>query len=306
MPKLSELAHLGKAVKDALSRGAPDIEISSLPKSLDLSPDKVTETVIAINANTPNPRQKYVNDALVRHLHAFVREVSLTTDEWMSAIEFLTITGQTCTSRRQEFILLSDIFGVSALVDIINHPKPAGATESTVLGPFFVEDSKMGRGVPDCLIDTWETDHEGYYDTQYDNYEADCRGRLLTDSNGSFAFRAIKPVAYPIPNDGPVGQLLRSMNRHVFRPAHLHLKLVAEGFDQLITTLYFKGDTFLTSDAVFGVKSSLIEDPVLIDDAKESRKHGFKRPSFLLVERDFVLLTSDEACEERERTVQPF
>nr|XP_031860273.1 uncharacterized protein CI109_004157 [Kwoniella shandongensis]KAA5527345.1 hypothetical protein CI109_004157 [Kwoniella shandongensis] len=325
MPKLSDVAHLGKAVREALDRGAPDIELSTLPELLDLSADKITDNVLRINENTPDPRQKYVTETLVKHLHDFVREVNLTTEEWMASIEFLTRTGQTCTDLRQEFILLSDVFGVSALVDILNHPKPEGATEGTVLGPFFVEDAKtieygdsiaqegrgeymlvkgrvvdlQGKPVPRCLIETWETDQDGFYDTQYASYEADCRGRLYTDKDGNYAFRAVLPVAYPIPNDGPVGQLLRSMNRHVFRPAHLHMMFQADGQEELVTSLYFKGDMFLTSDAVFGVKSSLVVDPKLITDKAEAKKWGFKHSPFYMVEKDFVLVSKDEADRER-------
>ncbi|WWC64327.1 uncharacterized protein I303_106937 [Kwoniella dejecticola CBS 10117] len=327
MPKISELGHLGKAVRQSLARGAPDIDLDTLPQSLDLSPDKITENVLSINSQTPDDRQRFVNEALVKHMHDFVREVSLTTNEWMNAIEYLTRVGQTCTDLRQEFILLSDVFGVSALVDIINNPKPEGATEGTVLGPFFVEDAKIidngesianegrgeymlvkgrildlsGRPVANCAIETWETDQDGFYDTQYTDYNADCRGKLYSDQEGYYVFRAVLPVSYPIPNDGPVGQLLASMNRHVFRPAHLHMMFQAPGFAQLITSLYFTGDTFLTSDAVFGVKSSLIVEPRLITEEAEATKCGFKNPPFYLVEKDFVLVSEQEAEEARER-----
>lgn len=140
-----------------------------------------------------------------------------------------------------------------------------------------------------------DQDEEGYYDTQYSDFAQDCRGRLYTDAEGNYAFRCVVPVAYPIPNDGPVGKLLRSMNRHVFRPAHLHMMFQKEGMEELITSLYFKGDIFLTSDAVFGVKSSLIEDPKKITDDAEAKKYGFKHGPFQLVERDFVLITTEEA-----------
>lgn len=174
-----------------------------------------------------------------------------------------------------------------------------------------------GKPIPNCRIETWETvswqdpflgpstndqDEDGYYDTQYsgdDNgYTQDCRGRLYSDAEGYYAFRCVMPVPYPIPNDGPVGKLLRSMNRHVFRPAHLHMMFEAQGFEKLITALYFKGDIFLTSDAVFGVKSSLVEDPKKVTDAAEAKKAGFKSDSFYLCKRDFVLITTDQAQEE--------
>lgn len=140
-----------------------------------------------------------------------------------------------------------------------------------------------------------DKDEEGFYDTQYSEFAQDCRGRLYSDADGKYSFRCVVPVAYPIPNDGPVGKLLRSMNRHVFRPAHLHMMFQKEGMEELITALYFKGDIFLTSDAVFGVKSSLIEDPKLITDDAEAQKLGFKNGPVQLVERDFVLITTEEA-----------
>lgn len=244
-----------------------------------------------------------------------------------AGIQFLTKTGQMCTDLRQEFILLSDVFGVSALVDTLNHSKPEGATEATVLGPFFVEDAREiqngesiasddkgepmivkgrvvdmeGKPIPNCRIETWETDNDGYYDTQYGEYDQDCRGRLHTDKDGNYAFRCVYPVAYPIPNDGPVGQMLRSMNRHVFRPAHLHMMFQAEGFEELITSLYFEGDIFLTSDAVFGVKSSLITDPKKVEDEAEAKKYGFKKAPFFELNKDFVLITTDQAKVQLEK-----
>ncbi|RSH95759.1 hypothetical protein EHS25_000851 [Saitozyma podzolica] len=330
MPKLSDVAHLGKAVTDSLQRGAPDIDMDTVPKMLDLSAEGLTDNVIAVNANTGNQRQKLVMEVLVRHLHAFASEVALTTEEWKTAIEFLTKTGQTCSDIRQEFILLSDVFGLSALVDILNHPKPEGATESTLLGPFFVEDAKTislgesiasegkgepmlvrGRGNPimRCMIDTWETDQDGFYDTQYTEYENDCRGRLYTDANGRYAFRGILPVAYPIPNDGPVGQLLRTMHRHVFRPAHLHFSFVTASSSLLrrfisgVTSSsrgrHISVDQLIGSDAVFGVKSSLIVETTRVTDPDEARRLGFSSDSFHLVEYDFVLLTKEEAAFEQ-------
>lgn len=156
-----------------------------------------------------------------------------------------------------------------------------------------------GKGIAHCLIETWETDEDGFYDTQYAEYEQDCRGRLYTDDDGNYAFRCVKPVAYPIPNDGPVGQLLRSMGRHVFRPSHLHMMFHAKGFVELITSLYFKGDIFITSDAVFGVKSSLITDPKKVEDAEAAKKYGFKSKEFWELQKDFVLVTPEENKEQK-------
>lgn len=157
-----------------------------------------------------------------------------------------------------------------------------------------------GKGIAHCLIETWETDEDGFYDTQYAEYEQDCRGRLYTDDDGYYAFRCVKPVAYPIPNDGPVGQLLRSMGRHVFRPSHLHMMFQAKGFVELITSLYFKGDIFITSDAVFGVKSSLITDPQQVKDKAQAQKYGFKSDEFWLLERDFALVTPEENKKQKQ------
>ncbi|TXT06164.1 hypothetical protein VHUM_03637 [Vanrija humicola] len=324
MPLITKLPHLGKAVMDALARGAPDVDTDNLPNVTDVTADNLTEVVKIINSQCPDPRLKFLMERLVEHLHDFVRETQLTTEEWMTAIQFLTKTGQICSDKRQEFILLSDVFGVSSLVDVVNNPKDkdvTGATESTVLGPFFIEETReiqngeaiasddkgepmlirgtvrntKGEPISNALLETWETDHDGYYDTQYETYEVDCRGRLRTDAEGKYLFRAILPVAYPIPNDGTVGGYLRKMNRHVFRPAHLHLMLLADGYEDLTSCLYFKGDVFLNSDAVFGVKSSLVVEPKIIEDEAEAKKFGFKKAPFHLVEHDFVLLTEQEA-----------
>ncbi|MCO5598541.1 hypothetical protein L7F22_052638 [Adiantum nelumboides] len=265
---------VGKAVLDAIKSGAPNVDLDLLPNLMDMSPASITENVIAINSLCKDKRQKFLFEKLVTHLHDFTREVGLTTEEWMTAIQFLTSTGKICSDIRQEFILLSDILGVSALVDSMNHPVTASATEGTVLGPFFTEDAKEikagdsiasegkgeymwcegriididGNPIPNCKIETWETDDEGKYDTQYEGRsEADCRGRLISDEQGYYSYRAILPTPYPIPNDGPVGALLKSLNRHVFRPAHLHMMFYCEGYETLITALYFKGDPYLKS-----------------------------------------------------------
>lgn len=250
-----------------------------------------------------------------------------------AAIQFLTKTGQICTDLRQEYILLSDIFGLSALVDSLNHPKPQNATEATVLGPFFVEDSAdvpngesiasegkgeylyvhgkvtdtSGKPVPNAIIETWETDQEGFYDTQYsDRTEADCRGRLRTDEQGNYSFRGVKPVPYPIPNDGPVGQLLRKLGRHVFRPAHIHFMIMHPEYEKLITALYPEGDPYISSDAVFGVKSSLQYKYGEITDEAECKRLGFLSGPVATVEWDFVLCTEEEGEQQRRKTLKGF
>ncbi|GAA5859621.1 hypothetical protein JCM1840_006377 [Sporobolomyces johnsonii] len=317
---------IGKAVEEAIKNGAPNIDLALLPNLTDLSPENITQNVHAINSLCPNPRQKFVFEKLVNHIHDFAREVSLTTDEWMSAIQFLTQTGQICSDIRQEFILLSDALGLSALVNTMNQPAREGATEGTVLGPFFTEDAADipngesiasegkgdymfcegrvlnldGKPIANCTIETWETDDDGLYDTQYEGRtEPDCRGRLQTDENGYYSYRAILPTPYPIPNDGPVGKLLKSLNRHVFRPAHLHMMFNADGYEQLITALYFKGDPYLTSDAVFGVKTSLIVEPELITDEAKAKALGFKHGPYHYLKKDYVLLSTEQAEEQK-------
>ncbi|KAF8157114.1 intradiol ring-cleavage dioxygenase [Crassisporium funariophilum] len=318
-----------KANEEAKHHG---IDLSKLPQIMDMTAASITANVHAINSNCPDERMKFIFGSLVNHMHDFVRETSLTTEEWMTAINFLTETGQKCSDIRQEFILLSDTLGVSTLVDSINNAKPPGATESTVLGPFFTEDAQdvengdsiasegkgdylfleglvtdvQGRPVPNAIIDTWETDGHGLYDTQYTSREKpDCRGRLRTAADGSYAFRAVVPVSYPIPNDGPVGRMVALLGRHVFRPAHLHIHIEAPGFETLTTAIYFKGDPYLASDAVFGVKSSLIVAPELVDDTSISRSRGFKtdKPHAYL-KQNFVLATPEEGAAARMKQLE--
>lgn len=277
--------------------------------------EQITQNVLDSIAQTPNPRLKTVMTSLIRHLHAFTREVELTQEEWALAIEFLTRTGQMCDEKRQEFILLSDITGVSMLVDAINHRFPGGATESTVFGPFYREGaaelpmgatiSKDGRGEPvvvtgqvlstdgtpiaHALLDVWETDENGLYEQQDpEQPDMNLRGKFRTDSQGRYCFVGIKPVSYAIPDDGPVGQLLRALGRHPFRPAHIHLLISAKGFAPVTTHLFVKGDKYLDSDAVFGTKDSLVVDFVRHDSTEEAERYHVTAP-FYTVEYDFVL-----------------
>jgi protocatechuate 3,4-dioxygenase beta subunit len=296
-----------------------------IPILKDLTISNITENVHRINAQNPNPRLKYLLERLVTHLHDFARETRLSTSEWMAAIQFLTNVGQICTEARQEFILLSDILGLSLLVDSIDHPKPEGSTEGTVLGPFHTHDAPAsehghelskdesgepclvlcsvkdtaGKPVQDVKIDVWETDSKGFYDVQYSNREIDGRAVLKSDQEGNFWFKAIVPVPYPIPHDGPVGKLLKLLRRHPYRPSHMHFMFNKEGYDHLITSLYIKGSDYETSDAVFGVKESLIVPLGTVDKAlaeKYSVKQGAK-----LIKYDFVLVSDTEAKELRER-----
>ena len=249
----------------------------------------LTQEVIARLEGTQDARYKRVMASLVSHLHAFVRDVELTEQEWFSAIDFLTRTGQTCSDLRQEFILLSDTLGVSMLVDAINHRFPAGATETTVFGPFHrtgapamkiwsdiaigtkgetlfmsgrVLDATTGTPVAGAMLDIWQADgEEGLYDVQRPGAPMLGRGVFCTDDQGRYGLRAIKPTNYPIPSDGPVGEMLRKMGRHPYRPAHVHAMVSAPGFRTLITHVFMDGDPYLGSDAVFGVKDSLIVQP---------------------------------------------
>jgi hydroxyquinol 1,2-dioxygenase len=283
--------------------------------------DSLTEAVIARLANDTDPRFRRIITALIRHVHAFVREVELTEEEWFEAIKFLTATGQKCDDKRQEFILLSDVLGVSMLVDAINHRRPEGATENTVLGPFFthgapeienggdmaagwkgeptyvsgtVKDTQ-GKPVANALLDMWQSNSEGFYDVQLaDTGGKTLRCKLRTDAEGRFWFRTILPTAYPVPVDGPVGVILSRMGRHPMRPAHLHFIISAPGYDTAVTHLFVKGDKYLESDAVFGVKPSLIVDFKRSESEAEAKKVGLKAP-FYTAHYDFVLKPADAA-----------
>jgi len=279
------------------------------------SEEQITQNVLDSMKHTPDPRLKQVMSSLISHIHAFIREVELTQEEWAQGIQFLTRTGHLCDEKRQEFILLSDITGVTMLVDAINHRLPDGATESTIFGPFYREGapelsmgatiSKNGRGepvvvtgrvlstdgtpIPDALLDVWETDENGLYEQQDpEQPEMNLRGKFRTGSEGRYCFVGIKPVSYAIPDDGPVGQLLQTLGRHPFRPAHIHLLISTGGFAPVTTHLFVKGDPYLDSDAVFGTKDSLVVDFIRHDSEEEAANYHVTVP-FYKVEYDFVL-----------------
>ncbi len=275
----------------------------------------ITDEVLARFGATPDPRLRELVTALVRHLHAFARETRLTEPEWFEAIRFLTAVGQTCDDRRQEFILLSDVLGLSMVVTDQNHAKPAGCTEPTVFGPFHVDDAPRyplgadiaagaagepcfvqgrvldarGAPVPHAELDVWQADAEGFYDVQRPGLaHAQARGVLRADAEGRFRFWTIVAEAYPIPTDGPVGRLLEATGRHPWRPAHLHFMITAPGHERLVTHVFRRGDRYLDSDAVFGVRPSLVADwirrePGVAPDG--SRRDG----PYWTLDFDFVL-----------------
>ncbi|KAK0763930.1 hypothetical protein N5P37_003320 [Trichoderma harzianum] len=296
------------------------------PPLLDLTIDNITENVVRINSQSSNARLNYLMERLVTHVHDFARETRLSTHEWMATIEFLTKTGQMCTDVRQEFILLSDILGLSMLVDSIDHPKPPNCTEGSVLGPFHTGDAphlpigssmstdaagepmlalctvsdSSGRPISGVKVDIWETDSSGHYDVQYANRESPSERCIMTsDVDGGFWFKAIKPVSYPIPDDGPVGKLLQLLNRHCWRPSHMHFMFEKQGLDPLITTLFIRGDKYETSDVVFGVKSSLIIDLGKVDE-ETATKYGVPVGA-LLLRHKFVLASTEETEKLRDK-----
>ncbi|WP_299629166.1 intradiol ring-cleavage dioxygenase [uncultured Tateyamaria sp.] len=274
------------------------------------------EVVISRIADTTDPRLAEVIGVITRHLHAAVKEIEPTQEEWLTAIKFLTETGHMSDDWRQEYILLSDIFGVSMLVDAINNRKPSGASESTVLGPFHVPDvpeSPMGsnicldgkghpmlikgrilntKGAPidNVKIDVWQTNDDGFYDVQQKGIQPDfnLRGVFRTGPDGNYTFWGAKPRFYPIPDDGPVGKLLGNLGRHPYRPAHLHYILEADGYETLVTHIFDPDDKYIHSDAVFGVKESLLAKFDLIDDPDRIAAEGAEGPFYEVV-HDFVL-----------------
>ena len=276
----------------------------------------LTDDVVRSWSGTPDPRLREVMTSLTRHLHAFVEEVGLSQQEWERAVDYLTRVGQACDEVRQEFILLSDVLGVSMLVDEVNHGTPAGATESTVLGPFHVVDSPPralgddisldgvgdpvvvagrvrdleGRPVPGASLDVWQASADGFYDVQQPDLqpERNLRGLFAADDEGRYWFRTVLPKWYPIPDDGPVGDLLAATGRHPNRPAHVHVIAGAAGHTPVTTHVFLAGSPWLDSDAVFGVKDSLVREVLEVDDAELAAAYGVSAP-FRLLEFDVVL-----------------
>ncbi|MCB5410922.1 dioxygenase [Pseudogemmobacter faecipullorum] len=254
-----------------------------------VSIDTVTDVVIAaLGKNGPiTDRNRVILTALIRHIHDFAREVKLQHDEFLFACDFLARAGQLTDDKRQEFILLSDIIGLEVLVDMLSHGAEEGASESTVLGPFYRENppvlpkgatiSQMhfdneetiyfeghvrdtnGNPIEGVLVDVWEDAPNGLYENHDPNQpDYNLRGRLTTDANGHYAFRAVLPVAYPIPDDHTAGELIRAMGHHPMRPSHMHFMLQKDGYKRLISQVFDSRDKYLENDSVFAVKESLI------------------------------------------------
>lgn len=304
------------AASPAESRTATDDRVHEL-----FSEERSAEVVVASLADTPDPRLRQVLTSLVRHLHDFVKDVELNEEEWGKAISFLTATGQKCDDVRQEFVLLSDVLGVSMLVESINHRTGGISTESTVLGPFHMVASPPrplgdnialdGKGDP-CLvtgrvtdpegeplagarIDVWQANADGFYDVQQPGLQPDLnlRGLFTADDDGRFWFRTIVPSYYPIPDDGPVGRLLAATARHPNRPAHMHFIVTAPAHRPVTTHLFVSDSPYLDSDAVFGVKESLVREFPVVDSHARAAEVGLPTP-FRTVHFDVVLLPSDQ------------
>jgi hydroxyquinol 1,2-dioxygenase len=270
--------------------------IVAVPDAGAFREDISAEIVNARHAACPDARLTELMSALVRHLHAFTKEVQLTQAEWETGIDFLTRTGQLCSGERQEFILLSDVLGMSMLVDAINNRRPDGATENTVVGPFHLDGAPVrqmdqticldGKGeschfegrvldlqgspIEGARVDVWSDNADGFYDVQQPDVQPkwNNRGVFITGVDGRYSFVGIKPVSYPIPDDGPVGQVLGRLGRHPYRPAHMHYLVSAPGFQKLVTHTFVDGDAYLTSDAVFGVKASLVTPCERVGDGR--------------------------------------
>ncbi len=280
-----------------------------------LDENTITEAVLVRHDHATDERLKQIVTSLVQHLHAFARDVNLTEGEWEQGIRFLTDVGHITDDKRQEFILLSDTLGLSMLVSAMANRKPAGCTEATVFGPFFVEGAPAdengddvangargepcfvsgsikgldGEPVAGARIEVWQADSDGFYDVQRAGDEAQrARGVLHSLADGRYHFRSIVAEPYPIPHDGPVGRMLAALGRHPWRPAHLHFMITAPGYERLVTHVFREGDRYLDSDAVFGVRSSLVAQWIRHDEGTAPDGKRMNTP-FSTLEFDFVL-----------------
>ena len=276
--------------------------------------DNITDVVLKRWEDIPDPRLREVMQSAIKHLHAFVRDVEPTGAEWFKAIEFLTQIGQKCDQKRQEFILASDVLGVSMLLDGLNNRRVPGATPSTVEGPFHIPNAPevghgadMAKGAPGipcfvsgkvrglngeaiggALLDLWQTDGEGLYEEQRRTTEPWMRGIYRTQADGSYSIRTVAPISYTIPMDGPIGALMNRTDMSHMRPAHIHFAITAPGYYELVTHLFQKGDEFIQNDVVYGVKEPLIVDFVKKPPGKASNGEMVDTP-FYEVKYDFVL-----------------
>jgi hydroxyquinol 1,2-dioxygenase len=277
--------------------------------------DNLTAEVVKRFAKTKDKRFREIMQSAVKHLHAFAREAKLTEEEWFEGIKFLTAVGQKCDDKRQEFILLSDVLGLSMMIVALNHKTQPGATEATVLGPFFAHGAKEygygadlregatmkgedvwvsgrvvsldGKPVANAALDIWQAKADGIYDVQTEG-EFELRGRVKANARGEFAFASYKPKFYSIPMDGPVGDFIRTTTGNQMRPAHMHAIVSAPGYQQVITHVFVEGDPYLDGDAVYAVKNSLVGRYKKVNDAALAKKLGMPNP-FLRLDWDFKL-----------------
>ena len=279
--------------------------------------DTITDAVLGTIADTTQPRLREIMNSLIRHLHAFARDVELTPDEWMTAMEFLVRVGETTKTDRNEFILASDTMGVSALVDLLHNRDSGGATTSSLLGPFYINGERMpplkvggdligdnegepvvvagrvttpqGAPIAGACLEIWQNAANGMYESEDPEHAAgNMRCKMFTDDQGRYRFTTIKPVAYTVPYDGPVGTMLRALGRHAWRPAHIHFRISAAGHLPLVTELFVADDVHIDTDAVFGVREPLLVDFRRIDTAEEAAAYGAKE-GYALVTYDFGL-----------------
>jgi hydroxyquinol 1,2-dioxygenase len=278
--------------------------------------ESITEEVLARYARTPDPRLREIMLSLIKHLHAFARDVNLTWKEWEEGLDFLYRTGEISGPGRNEFIILSDTLGLTMLTATMDKPTPPEATTPTLIGPFFIEHDEVmkngedisrgaagdpfycsgrvldldGKPVAGATVDVWHSDERGLYDVQTD-FQKDgiwARGRFHTDKDGKFSFWSVRPVSYPVPSDGTAGLLIRSTTGEDWRPAHLHVRVEAKNFDTLITHLFPSGDPYLDRDAVFGVRPSLIVDYVRNEPGTAPDGTKVDKP-FYTLDYDFVM-----------------
>jgi hydroxyquinol 1,2-dioxygenase len=277
--------------------------------------DTLTDAVLSRFDKSKDARFRQIIKSAVKHLHAFAKDVQLTEEEWFEGIKFLTAVGKKCDDKRQEFILLSDVLGLSMMIVALNHKTVPGATEATVLGPFFAHGAKEygydgdlregctvkgedvyvsgritsldGKPVANAVLDIWQAKADGIYDVQTGG-EFELRGRVKANAKGEYAFKSYKPKFYSVPVDGPVGDLIRSTGNHHMRPAHMHAIVSAPGFQQVITHVFVEGDPYLEEDAVFAVKDALVAKYKQVNDANRAKELGLPNP-FLTLDWDFKL-----------------